>query len=235
MGVGCQNNRFFDRTGNRYGRLVVVRLAGFGRRGSCWHCRCDCGQERVIRGELLGCQTNSCGCLHREMCIVRSTKHGMARRGWHRTAEYRAWAGARARCHNPKSPSFARYGGRGVRMCQKWRRSFPAFYRDIGPKPSPEYTLDRINSAGNYCPSNCRWLPANQQSANRRGVLWISCRGFTGTPKQWAKRTGIKADSIRRRIKEYGWPVEKALFTPRLKKPHKLRGFGFAVARRQLG
>lgn len=91
------------------------------------------------------------------------SKHGMTD-----TQEYMAWEGAKARCSNRNKESWPRYGGRGIRMCEEWRNSFLAFYLWVGPKPSPEHSIDRIDNNGDYEPGNVRWATMQQQVANRR-------------------------------------------------------------------
>jgi hypothetical protein len=86
--------------------------------------------------------------------------------------EYTAWQRAKSRCHNPKDKSYPRYAGRGIEMCEKWRNSYEAFLADVGPKPAPHLTLDRINNNGNYEPGNVRWATWSQQRINSRPRPW---------------------------------------------------------------
>ncbi len=102
--------------------------------------------------------------------------------GWWGTPEYRAWVDLIARCENPKHPRFADYGGRGVLVCPRWRSSFAAFLADIGPRPAPRLSIDRIDNDGNYEPGNCRWATTKVQAANKRNP-WPTRRkrwGSTG-------------------------------------------------------
>jgi hypothetical protein len=96
------------------------------------------------------------------------------------TPEYWAWANMKQRCHNPRHPNFFRYGACGVRVCERWRRSFTAFLADVGPRPGPGYTLDRIDNLGNYEPGNVRWATWTVQNGNRRprGTAGCDCEGM---------------------------------------------------------
>lgn len=136
-------------------------------------------------------------------------------------AEYRSWSGMRTRCTNQRFVDWRLYGGRGISVCERWN-SFANFFADMGPKPSPKHSLDRINSDGNYEPSNCRWATAKEQANN-----W-SCRnrkltfnGETLSIPEWAARLELTRESLRDRI-ESGWPIEKALTTPAIRNRRRL-------------
>jgi len=168
-----------DLSGCSFGRLMVLarigsRTTACGKRYSLWRCRCACGVEVVALGhDLTRGHKLSCGCLRAENVKVVNLKHGHAR-GGQQSREYRIWSGMIDRCENPRSTSFARYGGRGVRVCQRWRANFEAFLADVGPRPTPAHSLDRIDGARNYEPGNVRWADSTTQSRNRRGVLAAS-------------------------------------------------------------
>lgn len=147
--------------GNRYGRIVVVQ-----RNGRECVCACDCGVTfSADRGNVARGRTRSCGCLRRDMTVERSrraTKHGHAARV---SPEYRTWTGMVQRCTNPRAANFAKYGGRGIGVCERWR-TFALFYTDMGPRPTG-LTLDRVDGTRGYEPGNCRWATAKEQRANR--------------------------------------------------------------------
>lgn len=175
-------NNFQDLTGKQFGRLTVISEAGMDGKHVQWLCRCSCGETKLtITGSLnRGC-TRSCGCLLREThrapeyraSLSRiKTVHGEIRReadgAKRRSAEYIAWGAMKTRCSNRRHKTWKDYGGRGIRVCARWSRSFPAFLADMGRKPSTLHSMDRINNEGNYKPGNCRWATKKDQANNRR-------------------------------------------------------------------
>jgi len=160
-----------DLTGQKYGRLTVISFDGISKNGAArWLCKCKCNKlVSVAASNLRLSRTRSCGCLQRERTRASEYKHGHAatRKGV-ASIEYRAWLSMKGRCYNKKVLAYDRYGGRGISVCERWRNSFPNFLADMGPKPSPELSLDRIDNDGNYEPSNCRWATAKQQNNNQR-------------------------------------------------------------------
>lgn len=155
-------------TGNRYGRLVVIGCAGNNaHKQRTWLCQCDCGETNtVVGGSLVSGLTRSCGCLKNDTIRAIRLKHGHSS-GRKRSTEYTAWKNMKIRCGYPDYKAFHHYGGRGITICKRWLNSFENFLADMGPKPFG-LTLDRINTNGNYRPSNCRWATWKQQRANRR-------------------------------------------------------------------
>jgi hypothetical protein len=155
-----------DLTGQRFGRLFVVEFHGRRNRRSIWLCRCDCGALRHVEGlNLKAGNSRSCGCLKTEQS-KNAARHGHCRTN-RRTDEYKAWAQMLARVRATTGRRFLDYAGRGIGVCERWL-SFENFLADMGYRPSPKHSLDRINNDGDYEPSNCRWATASQQVANRR-------------------------------------------------------------------
>ncbi len=147
--------------GRRFGQLVVLEAAesyvgpGAKKRGQ-WRCLCDCGKTYVALGyRLLLGSTKSCGCS--------KERHGMCE-----TRVYRIWKKMRERCTRKSNDNYARYGGRGITVCEKWLHSFSAFYADLGEPTTAKHTLDRINNDLGYQPGNCRWATYKEQAANKR-------------------------------------------------------------------
>src|SRR5260370_21176749 len=131
-----------DITSRRFGRLIVL---GFVPERQLWKCRCDCGEERLLpSGNLRSGRTRSCGCFHSEVLATRNLNHGQAPRG-QRLPEYTVWASMLQRCRDPNCKSFKNYGARGVMVCERWR-DFVLFFADIGSRPSPKFTLARIDN-----------------------------------------------------------------------------------------
>lgn len=141
-----------------------------------------------------------------------NTVHGHNRRSG-KSKEYQAWRGAKDRCYNPNSNRYKTYGARGIRMCEEWRNSFAAFFRDMGERPDG-HSIDRINNDGHYEPGNCRWSPKSEQAKNQTRTRALELKGVRKILADWSRDTGIHHTVILSRIDRLGWSVEKALTTP---------------------
>lgn len=187
-------------SGRRFVRLLVLQPVRVGTRTK-WLCMCDCGNKRVVHSAHLRTGfTQSCGCLFRE----KVTKHGM-----HRSPEYGIYNSMLQRCHNPRDKGYRLYGGRGIQVCQRWRESFEAFFADMGTKPTPAHSLDRIDNDRNYDPSNCRWATPEEQANNKRNTFLVGDR----TATEAVQATGLTRTGIYHRVRT-GWDPKAAATTP---------------------
>lgn len=198
------------KAGSNIGGWEVVCFAGTINGRAMWTCRCACGNICDIRGSVLssGKPPRSCAKCRTHYAL----KHGENQRH-KRTVEYGVWSSIRTRCYNPKRPEFKYYGGRGIKMCDRWKESYENFLDDMGRKPSPEHSIDRIDVNGDYDPSNCRWATRNEQLRNRTDNVMITYLGKTQCSQDWGKELGIKPATIRRRI-GLGWDPVSALTEP---------------------
>lgn len=215
--------KFIDLTGKKFGRLMVLKLAGKSKPGAYkWSCICDCGASAVILGSLLrdGC-TKSCGCLLKELTGLRFRKHGHAKQV--RGSEYNTWLLLRNRCLNPKHKRYKDYGGRGITVCERWS-SFENFLSDMGERPSKDYTLDRIDNNKGYSPDNCRWATRIQQGSNTRRNRILTHNGTSLTVADWSRRLGIPSGVIYSRLFN-NWDISRALSPKLFKKFNKQNNY----------
>lgn len=145
------------------------------------------------------------------MTFYEGHKYGQTH-GMIRTPEYKAWCNMRNRCKNPNNPEYKNYGARNVGICPTWD-DFRQFYADLGPRPSKDHSLDRIDNDAGYSKANCRWGTRKQQNRNKRSNVRVKINGVTKCKIEWMEQYGLHANLVRDRVK-YGWPLEKALTTP---------------------
>jgi hypothetical protein len=164
-----------DLKGQRFGRWLVIEES-YSDRGRCWLCRCDCGNERIINGyQLRSGQSQSCGCLILDLNEQNNVKHGENRQPG-KSKEYKVWDGIIQRCTNSNDWRYVNYGGRGIKVCDRWRYSFEKFLEDMGRCPEG-MSIDRININGDYCPNNCRWASQKEQQRNKTTNVYVMIFG----------------------------------------------------------
>lgn len=198
------------KNGMRFGRLVAIERSSKVTKdcGEWWICRCDCGSIICVRKYGIvrdgKGSTKSCGCKHRDSV----SSHGKSS-----APEYNVWAGMKKRCGNPSHKSYKDYGGRGIKVCDRWLHSFENFYADMGPRPSKLHTLERTNNNLGYSPDNCSWQPMSVQAVNRRSNRFIVVNGQSKTLSQWSRFTGVGITTLHRRLKN-GWGEDRAITQP---------------------
>lgn len=197
-----------DHTGERFGRLTVLRPVGRDRHYCItWACRCDCGTETHVQyTNLRTGHTQSCGC----MWLETITKHGSARDSGP-TKEYRIWNAMKNRCRNPQDKNFHLYGGRGITYCERWD-DFQNFISDMGQCP-PRMSLERTDNSKGYNPENCRWATQAEQCRNMRRNRVLTYHGKSLCLTDWAAEVGLTRDALDSRLRS-GWTLERALTTP---------------------
>lgn len=201
-----------DKTGQTFGRLTVL-----ARENKVWKCMCSCGSTTYVEGYLLSSgKTRSCGCFRRE----RGRAHGAhinLRHGRNGTPEYLVWDAMKQRCLNPDHAQWDDYGGRGITVCDRWRK-FELFFADMGERPSKAYSLDRIDNNGPYSPENCRWATRGEQNSNKRGNRRITIGDRSEVLAVWLRELGIPQATFYNRVNR-GMTDEQALTAARPKRP----------------
>lgn len=209
-----------DLTGQVFGRFTILGLhTERSKHGAkLWECVCICGNTKYHPTAILRSgKVVSCGCHRNERAvenIKKATHHGKAnyKHGGGGTPEYGAWTEMRKRCLCSTGHAYADYGGRGISICERWLVSFANFLEDMGKKPTPSHSLDRIDNNGNYCPENCRWATKKEQARNRRSNHFVTAHGQTHTIAEWAELVGMHEVSLRDRI--IRMPAELAIPVP---------------------
>lgn len=203
-----------DLIGQRFGRLLVLKRSGSENGNSIWACKCDCDNEKIVLGySLKSGNTRSCGCFKKEFASEYPKKHNMSN-----TSEYISWTHMLARCRNKNNHAYSRYGGRGIEVCEGWLKSFESFYKDMGAKPSGEYSLERMNNNGNYESSNCRWATYTEQANNTRASVYVSFKDERLTVTQWERKLKINKGTLWNRLFVLKWSIDKAILTPVISK-----------------
>ena len=210
--------------GQRFGRFVVLAEAPKRpqSRSAYWHCRCDCGTERVVEGKSLrNGSSKSCGCYMKDAMTKRFTTHGHSRHP-ETSYTYRKWVNAKTRCLRENSPRWHDYGGRGIKICDRWRDSFAHFLEDMGFCP-PGYSLERLDNDGDYEPGNCVWATLREQAQNKRNTIHLEYRGkHYPSLKALSKKLGITYHVILYRYKRRGkLTLEEVISRIQNPKPYK--------------
>lgn len=185
-----------DLTNQVFGFWTVLSYAGKTKsRHRVWSCRCQCGVESQVLGTSLSTGKST-------KCKKCANKTHGSTVGNNHTSEYSAWNNLIQRCYNPLSSEYHNYGGRGIKVCQKWRESFEQFLQDVGTKPTPKHTIDRFpNNDGDYEPGNVRWATQSEQCRNSRQTRNITIDGKIQCLKDWAMELGVTPQVLRRRWK----------------------------------
>lgn len=194
--------------------MVERRVDKSSYKGASWLCRCDCGNSIIVSSQSLRVgDTKSCGCYNRDVRIricKERIKHGLSN-----TKVFNTWVNIRQRCNNFNTPSYKKYGAKGIKVCERWN-NFENFFADMGNPPTNKHTIERIDSKGHYEPTNCKWATMEEQQNNRTNNRIIEYDGQNMTLKRWAKYTGIDRKTIANRIYS-GWPLQRALFIKPIK------------------
>lgn len=205
--------KIIDLTNKRFGKLVVLSLLDYrNNNGSaCWQCKCDCGTFKVANSnDLRKGNVSSCGCLRKKQLL----KHGESG-----TRLYNIWCDIKKRCYNTRCVAYKNYGGRGIKVGDKWLNDFVTFKEwSIDNGYNDKLTLDRIDVDGDYEPSNCRWTTMKEQANNTRKNVYILYKGERKTIAQWSEITNIHPSTIQQRLRR-GWSTEDIL----TKQPKKKR------------
>jgi hypothetical protein len=193
----------------RFGRLLVLKQTPFlnDKGEHAWWCKCECGKTVSVRGYCLRRgSTSSCGCLRGDNGKVAWTTHGLTH-----SSVYSSWISMIRRCTNPETEKYSLYGGRGIKVCDRWLNSVEAFETDMPPRPGEGYSIDRINTNGNYEPGNCKWSTAEEQSNNRRNVKHFEYNGEMLSVAQIARKVGFSYTALYTRIIRDGMSVKEAI------------------------
>lgn len=201
------NKKMIDLHGKVFFRWTVISYAGKKWNSTnIWKCKCVCGNIKDVASEnLTSGKSTSCGCFKIEKTKISNKKHG-ATVNYHRPTEYNAWASMIGRCTNIKNKRFDYYGGRGIKICDRWLNSFENFLEDMGKKPTPKHSLDRYpNNNGNYEKSNCRWATHIEQCRNRRSNKWFEYDNKNMLLTDWAKHFNVNQNVLSVYIKKHSF------------------------------
>jgi len=193
---------FIDLTGHIYGKLTVLKRIGTKYDSPLWECICACGKTMfTVSSHLRSGNTFSCGCSRlNNKFRYRHGQAGYALNGRKASPEYKTWIGMVKRCLNEKSHRYKNYGGRGIKVCERWLL-FDSFFEDMGVRPSPKHSIDRIDVNGNYEPVNCRWATVLEQAHNKTNSVFYEYDGKRQVLAEWARELGTYPSNINRFFK----------------------------------
>lgn len=207
------------KVGDKYGKLAIKSieksLRSSGSVKVVATCACDCGEISLVEIYNLtsGNSTQCKFCALSSRAEKRRTHgHSISRKDLDPDGYncYTRWQSMKRRCYKEYDKRYHDYGGRGIKVCERWFNSYENFLSDMGLPPTRKHQIDRIDNEGDYEPDNCRWVSLRQNARNKRNSKLITAFGETLTQAEWAERTGIKRETIARRLK-LGWDNEKAL------------------------
>lgn len=200
--------------GETKNRLTCTSLLGTNKHGQrIIQCLCLCGQKmQVAAQDWKSGHTKSCGCLKRELSSERA-KRDLRKHGLSQHPLFPTWNNMMRRCYDKNNHAYANYGGRGIRVCKRWHNP-AAFIEDVGEKPSKTHSIDRKNNNKGYSPSNWRWATRSQQTQNTRVSRFVTYKGKRLLLREWAELYEINEGTLRTRIDELHWPLEKAFTFP---------------------
>lgn len=191
------------KVGDKYGKLTVLEVLPKAKSV----CLCDCGNKCVARNDKLKCGSKkSCGCLQGKGAKPKHGKTG--------SKEYVVWQNIKARCRKPYCKSYSDYGARGIDICDDWYNSFECFYNYVGPAPSKNHSIGRIDNDGDYCPGNVRWESLSEQKRNKSWTRWINYKGKNIKLIDFCEKHNYDLILVRSRL-DQGWSLEKAISEPK--------------------
>lgn len=202
---GCANKTKYykvNMVGKKFGMLLVLEEKHNYGKDIILKCKCDCGNiVDVYKNNLTKGTTISCGCYHKEVCRNMLSTHKLSKQPL-----YKRFMKMIYRCENPHCKAYKNYGGRGIKVCDEWRKDFTSFYNwAMSNGYKEDLSIERIDVNGDYCPENCKFIPILEQAKNKTNTIWITYNGETHYLAEWSRITGFNAQTIRNRLNKYGY------------------------------
>lgn len=193
--------RFKDLTGQKFGNLTAIKKLRQDKYFNwIWLCKCDCGNTKEVSSKcLLQGLTKSCGCAR------------FKKNAYRNNPEYAIYCAMKTRCYNKNDKSYSRYGGRDIKVCEEWKNDFSQFLKDVGKRPSEDYSIERIDVNDDYKPSNCRWATNKEQSNNRRNSIKFIYKNTEYTLKQFAEQFNLPYKNLHHYYKYHNNDIQKML------------------------